>query len=259
MRCGSRGGGRGGATALLRNSWRLSSPQPNPPPAASQLAPPAAHAARGLSGVGSPRGGGGCWGGAVAPGTAEWNPWGGVENGGRRGSRDTPEAKPILYWVLSAGPGEPCSASPSPGTLPSHPEQDPEVKLLRVTAQRRRCAPPRPSGHCSLCRISQCSGDCRGGKLGRGKGALRGSLQSEAVSPGGCPLVTTSGNLERRGLNNCSRGTGARTSRYRHWVSPAAARLSRLGKPSGGPAAGPREREDPSLPRPCGVLPGLRP
>lgn len=42
------------------------------------------------------------------------------------------------------------ASSPSPGTLPSHPEQDPEVKLLRVTAQRRRCAPPRPSGHCRL-------------------------------------------------------------------------------------------------------------
>lgn len=33
-------------------------------------------------GVGSPRGGGCCWGGAVAPGTAEWNPWG--EKGGRK-------------------------------------------------------------------------------------------------------------------------------------------------------------------------------
>lgn len=74
----------------------------------------------------------------------------GTENEGRRGSRDTPGVKthPLL-GVLSAGPRRAVCppSSPSPGTLPSHPEQDPEVKLLRVTAQRRRCAPPRPSGH----------------------------------------------------------------------------------------------------------------
>lgn len=32
-------------------------------------------------GVGSPRGGGGRWGGAAAQGTADWNPWGGKWSG----------------------------------------------------------------------------------------------------------------------------------------------------------------------------------
>lgn len=53
MRCevGAEGGceGRGSCTSE-KQLGRLSSPQPNPLPAASQLAPPAAHAARGLSG-----------------------------------------------------------------------------------------------------------------------------------------------------------------------------------------------------------------
>lgn len=89
-RGGSRGGceGRGGCTSE-KQPGRLSSPQPNPLPAASQLAPPAAHAARGLSGGRQPPRGRWRQGGAAAPGTAEWNPrGGGVENGRGRGARD---------------------------------------------------------------------------------------------------------------------------------------------------------------------------
>ena len=58
----------------------------------------------------------------MAPGTAEWSPRGGVENGGRRGSRDTPEVKthPLL-GVLSAGPRRAvCPPPPPPAQVLSH-------------------------------------------------------------------------------------------------------------------------------------------
>ena len=113
-----------------------------------------------------------------------------MENGGRRGSRDTPGVKthPLL-GVLSAGPRR-AVCPPSFPPQPRYSPITPRAGSRSETAQGHSPAPPLrpapPFRALKPCRISQRSGDCRGGNWGRGRGsAPPGSLQSEAFSPGG--------------------------------------------------------------------------
>lgn len=140
-RGGSRGGVRGGAAALLRNSSAVSAARSLTPGLrlhSSLLLTPTL--LRASPGVCSPGGGGGCEGGAAAGGggTAWRNPgaWKTEEGVGRVTSRGF---RALDLDCLRVPPLPLARYSPSP------PERDPEVKPLGVTAQRRCCAPPRPS------------------------------------------------------------------------------------------------------------------
>nr|XP_055183762.1 translation initiation factor IF-2-like [Nyctereutes procyonoides] len=136
--------------------------------------------------------------------------------------------------------------APTPDALPSHPGRIPEVKLLGVTAQRRRCAPPRPSGH----RSPPGSPSARApGPEEAGGGEGEGEVPREAAcrarpSRLGCPPVAASANLGRRRPCRRSRG-GACTPRHGRWVSvPPRGWEARA--PSGGGGAGLGEQERPA-------------
>lgn len=125
----------------------------------------------------------------------------------------------LEVWSTGPPPARVCPLYPHPGTLPSHPGQDPEVKLLGVTAQRRRCAPPRPSGHCSPAG-SPSTRATSGRKLGEEKGKCPAGQSTEhGLLTRGCPLVTTSGNLERHRLYTGSQAGSTCTSHQGRWVS----------------------------------------
>lgn len=198
--CGRRGGSaagvRGGAAALLRNSSALHSPQP----AASQLAPPAAHAARGLSGGRQPpRGRRRRWLRGQRSGTTGGWGWKTEEGVGRV----TPASKSNPSAGVPRTGARPCSPHPRgpPGTTRAGPRSE--------TCQGHSPARPAPPFRAPQpARISQGSAYRPGRKRGQGREVPRGQPAARARAPRGAlpePRVGTS--------------RGARTSRDGRWVS----------------------------------------
>lgn len=197
MRCGARwelgGGCEGRGSCTSEKQLGVSAARSlTPLPAASQLAPSAAHAARGLSGGRQPPrrrrqlGRSDSSGDSGVEPIGRWKMDGAGAGGAGHPGVNPPPTRGPEHWT-SARPRTPLH--PHPGTLPSHP-QDPEVKLLEVTAQRRRCAPPRPSGHCGPAG-SPGARRLQGGSWGRGGEGPRGTGCRAGPSLPGCPLVTT--------------------------------------------------------------------